>query len=477
MSNDLFSSSLQQQYARLRQQQAILVRIQQELDFVDDPKRQMKLEHDQDELKAKQAELEQEICQQGLREARQLALKQAYARATLILKHILADGFACSELAAELYTLQQLEQQQGQVRTLLLGVSRIQQQNFKDIRKDVTDALKQVDNSAYHAELLSQIRLMLDSDNAFNVDDFVFWWENLPERTAEINAAGNEKNRAAERIRTGSMVLFLGSGVGEGALQEAELTQQLAHEAQYDAFAGSLSSIAEYYRLKFNLGTDALLNSMNALFSADATSVALFRQLAEIPARLILISAAYDDRLEQAFLATGKPFVSLTSIIPQDRNDIGHVLVSFSDNNPDAGVYSKENVSSLKLDDYSVIYKIRGTCRVRAGAVLRRDTIALTESDYFRFARHAEKIIPDYLAGQLRGRALLFIGYRPRHWEERLLASAVLQKRGFIEDPCFRLAARGEDPLEKVFWQNNHVTPYDMDVQELEQYLQGGMAR
>lgn len=473
MPNDLYPPHLQQSCAHRNQLQEMLARFQQERDLEDDPKRQMRLERDLADTKEKLGQLEQDICQQGLREARQLRLKQSYNKAALILRHLLADGFAQSELQQELAGLEVLEQQQSQIPTLITGLSRLQDKNFKNIRGKVADSLKKVDDSGRYAELLEQVRLCLDS--TLSADDFVFWWEYRSERDAD-DASGHEKAGVAKRIRAGNTVLFLGSGVTDDAAQEGELAQRLAQQAQYDAFAGSLSSIAEYYRLKFNLGTETLLKNMDGILSADMRPVTLYQQLAAIPARLVLISAAYDDWLEQAFLEAGKAFVSLTSIIQQGRHGVGHVLVSFSDDNPEAGVYSKEEISGLKLADYSIIYKIRGTCRARNGVELRHDAIALTESDYFSFARHAEKIIPDYLAGQLLDHALLFIGYRPRHWEDRLLASALLKKREYAREPCYRLVIKGAEPMEEVFWENNNVKRYEMDVRELERYLEGGMA-
>lgn len=474
MPDDLFPPHLQQLYTRRSQLQEMLARIQQERDFEDDPKRQVRFERDIADTNGQLRQLEQEICQQGLREARQLRLKQSYARAALILRHLLADGLVCPELPQELAGLEALVRQQGQTPALITGLSRIQDQKLKDIRPAVATALKKVEDNEAYADLVEQVRLLLDKDNDFGAEDFVFWWENLADRNADGSVAGNEKAGVAERIRAGNMVLFLGSGVVGDAVPEADLARQLAQQASYGTFAGSLSSIAEYYWLKPGLGTETLLKRMGSILSADAQTVALYQQLAALSTRLVLISAAYDDLLEQAFMATGKPFVSLTSIIQQGRHGIGHVLVSFSDNNPDAGVYPKEEVSGLKLADYSVIYKIRGTCRVRDGVEFR-NTIALTESDYFSFARHAEKIIPDYLAGQLLNRPLLFIGYRPRHWEDRLLAVALLKKREFAGEPCYRLVTQGMEPMEEVFWDNNNVKRYEMDVRELERYLEGGM--
>jgi hypothetical protein len=265
------------------------------------------------------------------------------------------------------------------------------------------------------------------------------------------------------------MVLFLGSDVLGGTAQETALAQQLAQLAKYGEFNGSLSAIAEYYRLKLNLGVDKLVDRMGDILPNDPQAVTFYQMLAAQPARLVLISAAYDDLLEQAFRQAGKPFVVLTSIVQQGQYGVGHVQVSFSDNNPEAGIYTKEETSGLDLKRYSIIYKIRGTCRTAQG---ENTPLTLTESDYFSFARYAETMIPNCLASPLLASALLFIGYRPRQWEDRLLVKALLKNRENAREPCFRLAMAGIEPLEDVFWHRRNVRECPMDMQALEGYLQ-----
>lgn len=54
---------------------------------------------------------------------------------------------------------------------------------------------------------------------------------------------------------------------------------------------------------------------MNAILPDDAEQATLYQALARIPARLVLVSSAYDDLLEQAFTFVGKPFARLSAII------------------------------------------------------------------------------------------------------------------------------------------------------------------
>lgn len=382
------------------------------------------------------------------------------------LEHSIADTQAkLQQLDAETDAKMQREIQHTEWASCLI---RIQDPAFKAIRTAVMNALRS-ETGRRHTLLTEQLSALIANPGA--VDDFLFWWECRQSQPSEPAFSDEENREVAERIRAGKMVLFLGSDVLGGTAQETALAQQLAQLAKYGEFNGSLSAIAEYYRLKLNLGVDKLVDRMGNILPNDPQAVTFYQTLAAQPARLVLISAAYDDLLEQAFRQAGKPFVVLTSMVQQGQYGVGHVQVSFSDTNPEAGIYTKEDTSGLDLKRYSIIYKIRGTCRTAQG---ENAPMTLTESDYFSFARYAETMIPNCLASPLLASALLFIGYRPRQWEDRLLVKALLKNRENAREPCFRLAMMGIEPLEDVFWHRRNVRECPMDMQALEGYLQRG---
>lgn len=476
MSSDLFPPHLHLQAIEERRHQLLemMSRCQQEHMFASNPKEQMRLERDIAEADTKLRLLELDITQQGLAEVRKCRSKQAYALALQMVNYLLADFPQHPELQVEQTLLQDLERQAIRIPTLITGLSRTQDEQIKAVRIAVATALKKPENSQRYRELVEQVECLLNK--SISSSDFLFWWEAVFNNTdTTTHGADKEKLGIAQRIRTGSMVLFLGSGVAGNHAQESALAAQLAEQANYTPPSPpSLSAVAEYYRMKLDLGVARLLQNLQAILPQDAQQVGLYQQLAAVSARLILVSAAYDDLLEQAFMAASKPFVSLTSIIQQGQASVGQVVVSFSDDNTQAGVYPKEAISGLDLGRYSVIYKIKGSCRVTQKQTVRTDTLALSENDYFNFARHADKLMPDYLANEFNDKGFLFVGYHPRHWEDRLLASAVLKRRGFANEPCYRLAATGLEPLEEAFWQRSNVTQYAMNLPELEQYLQQG---
>ena len=473
MSSELYPPPLQAIAEHRQQLLSLLSRCKSQLIVEDDPKRQLKLEQD---IQHAEQQLVQETAEWqrcGLGIVRERKAKLAYESALTLAQCLLQEQPQHLELQREVTELQALQQQAAKVASYNARLYTVKDPRFKDVRPVVKQVL-QTEVGQRVIQLMECLDLLFS--NAMNVDDFLEAWQDFQQTPSNKQTfSRTEKQGVVQRIRTGSMVLFLGSGVAGTHTQEAALAAQLAQQAKFvSEYVGNLSAVAEYYRMKLDLGVARLLQDLNSILPQDAAQVGLYQQLAQIPARLILISAAYDDLVEQAFIAAAKPFVSLTAVIQQGQASVGHVLASFSDDNAQTGIYQKEDISGLDLRRYSVIYKIKGSCRAINGQAVRLDTLALSETDYFNFARHADKLIPDYLANEFADKGFLFVGYHPRHWEDRLLANAVLKKRGFAHEPCYRLAATGLEPLEEAFWQRSNVTQYAMDLPELEQYLRQG---
>ncbi|MFZ1567509.1 MAG: SIR2 family protein [Thiolinea sp.] len=474
MSIDLYPAHLKAIEERRRQLLVLLSRSKEQRDLEDDPKRQLKLEQTIADSEQKLEQATTDLCHHGLAIVRERKAKVAYESAIALAQCLLQDQPQHLELQREMHELQILQQQAAKVDDYNARLFAVKDSRFKAVRIAVKQAL-QTEMGRRAAQLMGYLDLLFNG--AMEVDDFLEAWQDFQQNPAVQGQsfAHVEKQGIAQRIRTGSMVLFLGSGVAGNHAQEAVFAAQLATQVNYAPLSQpSLSAVAEYYRMKLDLGVARLLQDLQAILPQDAQQVGLYQQLAAVSARLILVSAAYDDLLEQAFIAAAKPFVSLTSVIQQGQASAGHVVVSFSDDNAQVGIYPKEAISGLDLGHYSVIYKIKGSCRVINRQTVRTDTLALSENDYFNFARHADKLMPDYLANEFTDKGFLFVGYHPRHWEDRLLASAVLKRRGFANEPCYRLAATGLEPLEEAFWQRSNVTQYAMNLPELEQYLQQG---
>jgi hypothetical protein len=307
---------------------------------------------------------------------------------------------------------------------------------------------------------------------------------------AQIAEAGNKSvinvhvdhAELRKKIINGDTVLFLGTELinfyDQAHQNETELAQQLAEEIDYKTFHGNLSAIAELIQSRQG-GKKDLLNSLHQSLPQQDQRYRFYQSLAEnAKQHLILVSSAYDRLLEQAFLNAGKPFVEIASIINRTQNyDIGHVVLNYSDDDKDEIVKPQEELSTLNLlETHTIIYKIRGTCMDANNKQLtaRKDALTLSEDNYLTFAENARKMIPNVLAEHLREREILFVGFSPKSWEERLLVRTLLKHRYNSDYLCLRMQD-GDNPdlIETAFWEKQNIKSTDIDFYALDDHLQG----
>lgn len=302
----------------------------------------------------------------------------------------------------------------------------------------------------------------------------------LSQPQSSYNTDATNYSALAERINRGEIVFFIGSNLqqeyGKTSVEEDQLAKELAKKIDFTSFNGSLSSIAELYQISPDCSSEQLLSELNKALPSSASNIKLYHSLAKIKQPLVLISSAYDDLLEQAFEKTGKKYAELSSIIVRtDEYDIGHINVRYSDNKHPERTYIEEELSRLQLleEGYSLIYKIRGTCKEKLQTI-ERDTLTLTESNYFKFARYGKKIIPSYLSRQFRDRGFLFVGSSIKNWEDRLLVKTLLDKRKHSTEVCYTLGrtAIPRDKMETVYWDKRNVREHQANLQDLDNYLE-----
>lgn len=323
-------------------------------------------------------------------------------------------------------------------------------------------------------------------DGSLATEEFIEFCQNLlrqPHESSDKSPDYVEKQyiKIAESIRRGRTVLFLGSEVPSLYQQqnqhsdENQLVKLLAEEVDYQDFSGSLSSIAEYYQLAPGFGRNSLLSNLQKSLPQNLANLSFYQSLSRIETSLVVISAAYDTLLEDTFSTAGKPYVEIASIIipGEGHYKLGNVIMRFSDTGKET-VCSKETLSELELlKNYSIIYKLRGSCGSYHinGDTGWRNSLTLSESNYFTFAESAGRIIPDYITRQFLDREFLFLGFTPANWEDRLLARTILLKRQNHPEPCYTIG-KTNDPLQSIFWKKQKVHQYEMDFNELDHQLQ-----
>lgn len=404
-------------------------------------------------------------CQQEINRLRSINAYTAALEKCLEIKTYQSDPL---EVDKEITELKTLIAQQDKVKQWGAQLSRFPE--LRPIIKNLLTALKQIEASMSYQILVAQVEDLLLGVSP-DLDSFLCWWEAEYQETTPTRPL--DLHLLAERIRRGEIVLFIGSGLAGLSADDSKLATHLAQQIGYESFKGSLSSIAELYQLRPEFGQAALLRHLTAEFSQ--APITLYQSLAQVPQALILISAAYDNLLEKTFNLANKRYVEVASIVKRSEHyDIGHVLLRYSDQPEPASILSREDLSKLQLleSGYSIIYKIRGTCSEKLANSqddFQYDALTLSESSYFNFARHADKIIPDYLAQRWRNRDLLFIAYRAKDWEDRLLVSALLEKRS-AQKPCYVIGSQPE-PLEQAYWEAHNVKQYPVKLPELESCL------
>jgi hypothetical protein len=71
---------------------------------------------------------------------------------------------------------------------------------------------------------------------------------------------------------------------------------------------------------------------------------------------------------------------------------------------------------------------------------------------------------------------LFFLGYSPRHWEDRLLVNGILDKRRHQQYEPAHVITEDTDPFVRAYWHSRGVHRYGLELTEfvrgLEEYLQ-----
>ena len=425
--------------------------------------------------------------EETVRQAKQAGRNNAHSEAIDLWRKVLKIQPEYPGAVEEITSLQQKQQQHSQGEQLLLQLFARMQDIPQDVFANVAKVLRDIDNHTKAQTIIEKTEQFLQ--NTITADHYIaHCQEELSGKTPQIKASAMDYDELAKRIRNGDTVLFLGSEIpreyGEDITDEHVLARHLAEKIGYENFNGSFSSIAEYYQLRPEYGRKSLLDKLKETLFQKPSVVRFYNHLARIEQPLVLIASSYDDMLEKAFRQHQKPYVVLSSIINRGQDDdgnsydVGHVLVRYSDNKEPEKIWLAEELSQLKLmeEGYSLIYKIKGTCEnCHSDNPFQKDALLISESNYFTFARNADKIIPGYLVKHFQDRGFMFIGFNPKSWEDRLLVNALLEKRRYISTPCYT-AGTSEDPLEAAYWDNQKVRQYDISIRQLDEKLEQVLA-
>jgi SIR2-like domain len=285
----------------------------------------------------------------------------------------------------------------------------------------------------------------------------------------------------------GRVIPFLGSGASLGGRASgaawvkdratflptaAELARHLAQMTRFPAdeppnltaelaayFVPDLAKVAQYYSVVG--GRDTLQRELHNIFNRDYSLTPLHALLADITMPLLIVTTNYDDLIERAFNARGRPY---DLVIHTTDPTFGYQLLWWEHGAREPG---KVNANKLDIDlqAVTVIYKMHGAVDRRQPT---RDQYVITEDDYIDFlARMTKnKAIPSIFAEPFQTRHFLFLGYGLYDWNLRVVLNRIekdLRRRKGITSWAIQYKPK---PLEQRFWLERGVDVYNMTIEE-----------
>ena len=277
-------------------------------------------------------------------------------------------------------------------------------------------------------------------------------------------------------LETGTVIPFLGAGASLGAAVAGgegpmtlptgrELAEQLALEANYpEGEEPTLASVAQYYE-DVAAGRVALYEQLHTVFSKEYAPGRIHQYLAGIPSPLLVVTTNYDDLMERALRAAGKPF---DLVIHTTDPTLGEQLLWWPDG-ADEPELVVANRLYIDLEEVTVLYKMHGAVdRI----VAARDQYVVTEDDYVDFLTRLikQEAFPAILAEPFQKRHFLFLGYGLRDWNLRVILNRVDKDlRHGPEGPAnlrsWAIDAFPSD-LETRLWQGRGVEIYKLAIDE-----------
>ena len=332
------------------------------------------------------------------------------------------------------------------------------------IWKSVTGYLKNLEKVGIDEDAKDTLDIIEDFlvEQIDKIDFIEFWQQNILNTNMQEMMTPNYA-ALAERFQHGEVVVFLGSEISN------DIVPKLADCVEYQNFNGSFPEICEYVELNdIHYGRPFLSRKVHDFLAPiQMTSIthSLYELLVKSHQPLMIIYAGYDSSLEDTFLQAQKKFVVLSH--SHHSHEIGTVFLKYSDQLEQSEQCSAESLSGLGLleSGYSIIYKINGCFKLNTSTnPSQKDSLMLSEQDYFEFARYIDRLIPDYLAGQLNGRGFWFLGQYPQTWENRLIMQAILEKRQHQRGAL--AIHKDADPFASTYWKSKGIDNYSIELWE-----------
>ena len=313
--------------------------------------------------------------------------------------------------------------------------------------------------------------------------------------TADLPDAHFEK--VLHYLAEGELVPLLGAGVnvcdrGDEEVYEfdhnlpsgRELSELLAAEYEYPAGRSDRSDllrVAQYAQAQLSHTEEEhrLRDSLHRIFRAHYGPTSVHRFLAGVPERtgthILALTTNYDDALEQAFEAAGEPF----SVFFYRASREGRCWLRHGEDAEAQVISRPETYTDVSLHERSVILKVHGAVD-RHERRSFNDSYVISEDHYIDFlaSTRLETLVPKGLLVPLLNSALLFLGYKLKDWNLRVILHELWSNRDFGY-PAWAVH-RDVDDVDAAIWRSRSVKLYDAGlcdyVQELSDRLGHGLA-
>lgn len=266
----------------------------------------------------------------------------------------------------------------------------------------------------------------------------------------------------------------------------AELAHQLADDSSFPSSdeldRGDLTKVSSYFAEEAG-DRLSLVSYMHDTFAMDYQPGDLHHFLAALDTPLLIVTTNYDDLIERAFRARGRPFHLVT--YPTDRKELAASVLWWKPGATAPEDFPPKNLP-LSLADTTIIYKMHGSVdRAQNGW----DSFVVTEDDYVDFITRmtGQTAIPARFMLEFRKRRFLFLGYGLHDWNFRVMLKnlrrsltiadiggpireAALANPNLLEQisPEVDLRSwaiqRAPTTLETALWHSRKVSLFDVDL-------------
>lgn len=259
-------------------------------------------------------------------------------------------------------------------------------------------------------------------------------------------------------------------GPGRCPPDYSEIAEYLAHNSGQ----GESQDLARISQCVATLGSLETLDSkLQSLLNNDYEPTPLHHLLASLPGILsrkghappyqLIVTSNYDNALEQAFHQRGEEYDMIHC-----EADGGFYHTPFG---KPARPITKRIYDELSLKQRALILKLHGAvCRDESG----QRSYVIMEDHYIDYLSNNESLLKR-IRGVLRDSHFLFLGYRMRDWNlrvifHRLWKDARISRDSWVVQP-------DPDPVDRSFWNKRNVHPLDVSLIDFVEEIRARLER